>query len=96
MNFFFFFETEAKKFCLDLLIKKERIAQLIYGKPGENRSTHNNSESIKPHTHTPGKHHHANTTTQLTQCGRTDALHYKAMGREKITRTTYTPRTSQD
>jgi hypothetical protein len=34
---FFFFETGAKKFYPNLLIKKKRIAQLIYRKPGQNQ-----------------------------------------------------------
>jgi hypothetical protein len=37
--FFFFFETEAKELPHSL-IKKKRVAQFIYGKPGENRNNH--------------------------------------------------------
>jgi hypothetical protein len=33
----FFFLKRRQKICLNLLIKKKRIAQLINGKPGENR-----------------------------------------------------------
>jgi hypothetical protein len=48
------------------IIKKGRIAQLIYEKLSENQNTHNNSQSIKPHAHTPGKHHHtANTMRRI-------------------------------
>jgi hypothetical protein len=35
--FFIFFLKRRQKICLYLLIKKKRIAQLINGKPGENR-----------------------------------------------------------
>jgi hypothetical protein len=34
---FFFFLKLRQKICLNLLIKKKRISQLINGKPGENR-----------------------------------------------------------
>jgi hypothetical protein len=45
-----FFFWNGGKVCLSLLIKKKRIAQLIYGKPSENRYKHikaNRSQSKK-------------------------------------------------
>jgi hypothetical protein len=52
-QYFFFFETGAKKFCPNQLIKKERIAQLIYGKPGKNRYKHTNHESTTTYQGNP-------------------------------------------
>jgi hypothetical protein len=36
-----FFLKQRQNLSLNLLIKKERIAQLIYGKPGKNQYKHN-------------------------------------------------------
>jgi hypothetical protein len=50
LNFILFLKWE-KKICPNLLIKKKRIAQLIYGKPGENQyrqTTMNYSKNKKP------------------------------------------------
>jgi hypothetical protein len=47
-----FFLKPKQKFCPNLLIKKKRIAQLIYGKPGKNQykqTTTNHSEIKRPH-----------------------------------------------
>jgi hypothetical protein len=49
---FFFFEAGAKKFYPNLLIKKKRIAQLIYKKPGENQYKHTTHKESKHHTRT--------------------------------------------
>jgi hypothetical protein len=43
-----------QKICLKLLIKKKRIAQLINGKPGENRYKKTTKEQhLKPSTSEP-------------------------------------------
>jgi hypothetical protein len=52
----FFFETEAN-FLPHRLIKKKRIAQLIYGKPGKNQykqTRTNYSHGMEPHNRTGG------------------------------------------
>jgi hypothetical protein len=49
-----FFLKREQKLCPNLLIKKKRIAQLIYGKPGKNQyklTTMNYFENKKPHAH---------------------------------------------
>jgi hypothetical protein len=54
---FFFFLKRSQNLWLNLLIKKERIAQLIYGKPGKNRykqTPHNANNSTPAHLANPG------------------------------------------
>jgi hypothetical protein len=56
-----------QKLCLNLLIKKERIAQLIYGKPGKNRYKHNTPAKATqqtPATHLNYNLLHLNNSTQ--------------------------------
>jgi hypothetical protein len=43
----FFFEMEAKELPHSL-IKKKRVAQLIYGKPGENRYSNTTNTQTLP------------------------------------------------
>jgi hypothetical protein len=52
--FTFFFLKRRQKICLNLLIKKKRVAQLINGKPSENHykePTSNNSQSTQLTNH---------------------------------------------
>jgi hypothetical protein len=42
-----FFLKQRQKLCLDLLIKKKRVAQLINGKPDENQYN-NNTDGLLP------------------------------------------------
>jgi hypothetical protein len=47
----FFFLKWRQKICLNLLIKKKRIAQLINGKPGENqynKTTREQHQNLQP------------------------------------------------
>jgi hypothetical protein len=50
----FFLKQRQKKFCPNLLIKKKRIAQLIYEKPNGNQYKHTNTQRDNtPHLHRP-------------------------------------------
>jgi hypothetical protein len=99
----YFFLKWRQKHCLYLLIKKKRIAQLIYGKPGENQynkapqSTH---KTRKTHTHEDNptnspKH----TTTPLTLAHSNGAFDESTStvgnGHHQDRRTTQTKRTSR-
>jgi hypothetical protein len=50
---YFFFLKRRQKICLNLLIKKKKIAQLINGKPDENRYNNHHTHGLLPKQDTP-------------------------------------------
>jgi hypothetical protein len=64
---FFIFLKRRQKLCLNLLIKKKRIAQLIYRKSGKNRYKHNTPAKATqrtPETNLNNNPLHLNNSTQ--------------------------------
>jgi hypothetical protein len=60
---FFFFLKRGQKLCPNLLIKKERIAQLINGKLSENRYNNTTSNTEDPDQQKPPTYNYNKQTT---------------------------------